>query len=97
MQIVAYDQGNGAYAARLWWLARWIGHARVAVLDGGIAAWRAAGMPLETTVRTPRQRSLEVPLDEGAAVDSRSVDELRQRPGHLAGGCSRRESLRGTR
>ncbi len=60
MQIVAYDQGNGAYAARLWWLARWIGHAQVAVLDGGLAAWRAAGLPLETTVRTPHPRSLEV-------------------------------------
>ena len=47
-QLVAYDQGNGAYAARLWWLARWIGLRNVAVLDGGIAAWRAAGLPLET-------------------------------------------------
>ena len=83
MQIVAYDQGNGAYAARLWWLARWIGHAQVAVLDGGLAAWRAAGLPLETTVRTPQPRSLEVRLDERAAVDSRSVDELRQRPDTL--------------
>ena len=83
MQIVAYDQGNGAYAARLWWLARWIGHARVAVLDGGLAAWHAAGLPLETTARTPQPRSLEVRLDERAAVDSRSVDELRQRPDTL--------------
>ena len=83
LQIVAYDQGNGAYAARLWWLARWIGHARVAVLDGGFAAWRAAGLPLETTVRTPQPRSLEVRLDDGAAVDSRTVDELRQRPDTL--------------
>ena len=43
---------------------------RVAVLDGGFAAWRAAGLPLETTVRTPQPRSLEVRLDERAAVDS---------------------------
>jgi len=83
MQLVAYDQGNGAYAARLWWLARWIGHAQVAVLDGGIAAWRAAGLPLESTARAPRPRSLDVALDERAAVDSRSVDELRQRPDTL--------------
>src|SRR4051794_20138674 len=32
-QLIAYDQGNGIYAARFWWLARWIGHRRVAVLD----------------------------------------------------------------
>ena len=83
MQIVAYDQGNGAYAARLWWLARWIGHARVAVLDGGLAAWRAAGLPLESQVRSPRPRHLEVTLDPHASVDSATVAELRQRPGTL--------------
>jgi thiosulfate/3-mercaptopyruvate sulfurtransferase len=47
-QIVAYDAGGGAFAARLWWLARWLGHPAVAVLDGGFAAWRAAGLPLES-------------------------------------------------
>lgn len=82
-QVVAYDQGNGAYAARLWWLARWIGHRRVAVLDGGIAAWRAAGLPLETARRAPRARSMPVTLDATAAVDSRAVDEWRHRPGTL--------------
>ncbi len=46
MQLIAYDLGNGAYAARFWWLARWIGVRSVAVLDGGITAWRAAGLPL---------------------------------------------------
>ena len=45
-QIVAYDQGNGAYGARFWWLARWIGLRNVAVLDGGIQAWTAAGHEL---------------------------------------------------
>jgi thiosulfate/3-mercaptopyruvate sulfurtransferase len=47
-QIVAYDQGSGAYAARLWWLARFLGHARVAVLNGGLAAWQSAGFPVTT-------------------------------------------------
>ncbi|MGA2709719.1 MAG: sulfurtransferase [Steroidobacteraceae bacterium] len=42
-QIIAYDAGNGAFAARLWWLARWLGHPQVAVLDGGFAAWTALG------------------------------------------------------
>ena len=49
-QVVAYDAGDGAMAAaRLWWLLRLMGHSRVAVLDGGIAAWRARGLPMETT------------------------------------------------
>src|ERR1043166_2286668 len=42
-QVVCYDAGNGAMAARLWWLLRWIGHETVAVLDGGIAKWIAEG------------------------------------------------------
>lgn len=41
-QVVAYDDSGGMFAARLWWLARWAGHARVAVLDGGYPAWREA-------------------------------------------------------
>ena len=41
--IVCYDQNAGAFAARLWWLLRWLGHEHVAVLDGGLDAWLAAG------------------------------------------------------
>lgn len=56
VQVVAYDQGPGTIAARLWWLLRWLGHPRVAVLDGGLAAWERAGLPLSTavTARAPR-------------------------------------------
>lgn len=49
-QVVAYDSSGGAWAARAWWLLRWLGHASVAVLDGGKQAWVAAGLPLETGV-----------------------------------------------
>jgi thiosulfate/3-mercaptopyruvate sulfurtransferase len=45
--VVAYDDG-GAGAARLWWLLRHFGHANVAALDGGFAAWQASGRPIET-------------------------------------------------
>ena len=44
VQVIVYDQGNGMYAARAWWLFRWLGHRAVAVLDGGFAAWTAAGL-----------------------------------------------------
>lgn len=50
--VVAYDDSGGAYAMRLWWLARWIGHGRVAVLDGGWDAWLARNFP--TTRDVPR-------------------------------------------
>src|SRR5207237_2628408 len=46
-QVVAYDQDNGSFASRLWWLLRWIGHDAVAVLDGGLARWTAEGRPTE--------------------------------------------------
>lgn len=43
--VVAYDASGGMYAAHLWWMLRWLGHERVAVLDGGWQAWQAAGLP----------------------------------------------------
>ena len=47
--VVAYDDAGGSIAARLWWLYRHFGHeGHVALLDGGIAAWTAAGLPLTT-------------------------------------------------
>ncbi|MDE2287553.1 MAG: sulfurtransferase [Burkholderiales bacterium] len=52
-QVVAYDAQGGAYAARLWWLLRWLGHESVAVLDGGLQAWEAAGLPLSADPPEP--------------------------------------------
>ncbi len=54
-QIVAYDDACGMFAARLWWLVRWLGHASVAVLDGGLEAWRAAGGALVPGTATAPQ------------------------------------------
>jgi thiosulfate/3-mercaptopyruvate sulfurtransferase len=55
--VIAYDQGSGAFAARLWWLLRWLGHAEAGVLNGGLAAWERAGLPLATEIepRSPRR------------------------------------------
>lgn len=54
-QVVAYDDAGGAYAARLWWMLRWLGHEAAAVLDGGWQAWVAAGFPQRagTETRSP--------------------------------------------
>jgi thiosulfate/3-mercaptopyruvate sulfurtransferase len=83
-QLFAYDQGSGAYAARFWWLARWIGLANVAVLDGGIAAWRASGLPLENAASAPRPpRALEPRVAERAVVTAEEVVALSRRPGSL--------------
>jgi thiosulfate/3-mercaptopyruvate sulfurtransferase len=47
-QVVAYDQDNGMFASRLWWLLRWLGHEAVAVLDGGFAKWVVEGRSIST-------------------------------------------------
>ncbi|MDX1442628.1 MAG: sulfurtransferase [Gammaproteobacteria bacterium] len=52
-QVVAYDDTGGAFAARLWWLLRRVGHSAVAVLDGGWSAWVDAGMPVADTPVAP--------------------------------------------
>ena len=49
-QVVAYDQGSGMWASRLWWLLQWLGHEAVAVLDGGIAEWVVEGRALSRDV-----------------------------------------------
>ena len=53
-QIVAYDGGNSAYAARLWWMLRYLGHDSVAVLDGGYAAWLEEGHAISNASVTRR-------------------------------------------
>jgi len=52
-QLVLYDTAGGSSAGRLWWMARWIGHDAVAVLDGGLAAWRRAGFPVSAEPPAP--------------------------------------------
>jgi thiosulfate/3-mercaptopyruvate sulfurtransferase len=44
-QVVAYDDADGIFAARLWWMLRWLGHDEVAVLDGGFPSWVEEGLP----------------------------------------------------
>jgi thiosulfate/3-mercaptopyruvate sulfurtransferase len=51
-QVVVYDTAGGAYAARLWWLLRFLGHTAAAVLDGGFQSWQKAGYPLSTGIET---------------------------------------------
>ena len=61
-QVIAYDAHGGMFAARLWWLLRWLGHPSVAVLDGSLAAWQAQGLPM----------SLEAPVRQRGTIDDRA-------------------------
>ncbi len=55
-QVVAYDGDSGAYASRLWWMLRWLGHDAVAVLDGGFARWLLGGHPVTSGVESRPSR-----------------------------------------
>jgi thiosulfate/3-mercaptopyruvate sulfurtransferase len=69
LQVVSYDAGSGALAAaRLWWLLRLAGVQATAVLDGGFAAWRAAGLPIETTVPVRPPTTVELRFDASQVV-----------------------------
>jgi thiosulfate/3-mercaptopyruvate sulfurtransferase len=52
-QVVSYDDSGGIYAARLWWMLRWLGHEAVAVLDGGWNQWLAGGHPVDDKAPVP--------------------------------------------
>lgn len=52
--VVLYDDGGGSSSSRMWWMLKWIGHDKVAVLDGGWQAWTLAGLPVTQAVPVPR-------------------------------------------
>jgi thiosulfate/3-mercaptopyruvate sulfurtransferase len=64
--IVAYDDSGGAYATRLWWLCRWLGHRHVLVLDGGLPAWFAEGYPMTQKASASALHAAPYPVRSGA-------------------------------
>ena len=73
--IVAYDDAGGGYAARLWWMLDDLGHADVHVLDGGIGAWTAAGLPLTTDVPTWPPAWMDLADHWSRVIDRRALTE----------------------
>jgi thiosulfate/3-mercaptopyruvate sulfurtransferase len=72
-QVVVYDQSNGAAASRLWWLLRWVGHSKVAVLNGGFAAWSAGGFAVTKEIPVSQPQAFTPRVQEGAVVSSDEV------------------------
>lgn len=76
VQVVACDESGGAYAARLWWLLRWLGHREAAVLDGGLKAWRAERRALVATPSEVKPRQFSARPDHDAHVTADDVASL---------------------
>lgn len=85
-QVVIYDAGDGSMAAaRLWWMLKLLGHVRVAVLDGGLPAWRAKGLPETSHPVEPLARpAYPAGFDNSAIVSTEEVlSRLHEAPGWL--------------
>ncbi|WP_295442695.1 sulfurtransferase [uncultured Thiodictyon sp.] len=70
VQVAVYDDAGGAFAVRLWWLLRWLGHPAVALLDGGLQAWSAMGGDLTAGLPQPQPRRFEAHVNDAAWVTS---------------------------
>lgn len=69
VQVVVYDDAGGAIAARLWWMLRWLGHHEVAVLNGGVQAWQAQGLPMNDAAPELQPVSFEASTSAFVAID----------------------------
>lgn len=72
-QIVVYDADAGQFAARAWWMLRWLGQRAVAVLDGGFAAWQRAGLPVSADAVQWTPAAFDAELQETARVPASDV------------------------
>jgi len=75
--VIAYDDQDMAYASRLWWLLRYCGHDKVAVLDGGFGAWKRAGYPITDEIPAPRRRTFVPHMRQEMKVDLAEVKNRR--------------------
>ena len=73
-QVVAYDDAGGSFAARLWWMLRWVGHCAVAVLDGGLPAWTAQGGALQRGSSVFPSERFTPRIDAHAVLSSAEIE-----------------------
>ncbi|HKA39131.1 MAG TPA: sulfurtransferase [Burkholderiales bacterium] len=82
-QVVAYDASGGPYAARLWWMLRWLGHDAVAVLDGGWNAWVKAARPVTDQIPAMAATRFTPRIRPDAALDAKTISARLSRAGPL--------------
>ncbi len=79
-QVVCYDDQGGCFTVRLWWMLRWLGHEKVALLDGGWPLWVKEGRPTTTEVPPPRKGGFVPRPRLGATVDVHFVERFHGDP-----------------
>jgi thiosulfate/3-mercaptopyruvate sulfurtransferase len=79
-QVVIYDDISGNYAVRLWWMLRWLGHDRIAILDGGYPLWVKEGRRVTKDVPPPRKGAFVPKPHLGDSVDVHYVERFSQAP-----------------
>ncbi|MEL6469222.1 MAG: sulfurtransferase [Cyanobacteria bacterium J06623_4] len=79
-QVIIYDDSRFAFAARLWWMLRYLGHEQVAILDGGIQAWKSAGLPLSESLPAERPGDFRPSFQSGWLVDIETVRQQASAP-----------------
>ena len=75
-QVVIYDDAGGAFASRMWWIMKWLGHANVAVLDGGIGSFIAMGHKLTSEYSQTISSNFVPSVDNGMHVDVKEVENV---------------------
>jgi thiosulfate/3-mercaptopyruvate sulfurtransferase len=74
--IIAYDQGEGAFASRCWWLFRYLGHEQVFVLDGGFKAWKEKGLETQATIPDYGEMSYTPSFNEDMLASLEEVERI---------------------
>jgi len=79
-QVVMYDDVGGNFCVRLWWMLRWLGHEKAALLDGGYPLWQKEGRPITKDVPPPRKGAFEPKPYLGSTVDLPFIERFRADP-----------------
>jgi thiosulfate/3-mercaptopyruvate sulfurtransferase len=95
--VVAYDDSRLAFASRLWWLLRYLGHEQVAVLDGGFSGWLSSGYAVTDVIPQPQPAKFIPQLQPELVVDINVVKERKDLPGVVLVDSREAERYRGER
>ena len=74
--VIAYDEGGGQYASRLWWLMKYIGHEKIYILNEGFSGWKAANFPVTTEIPEAKPTNYKVNIQKEMLASFEEVKEI---------------------